>query len=337
MERGHSSIRGVPDTPEPHADETPVGRHALGPHVVGQRIVVRHLLPDGRASDVLGTCTRWGEHSLTIDRDGGPDRAVRSTIALADVVTGKPVPPRASVRSRVSAPARSRCTSGALWSEVEPEPLGEWVAARLSAARRPAAQARQLGPGDGRPGRRVDGRRPAGPSVLRRTRAGAAWPRSSATVEVEQATAPRWVGRPSGAGDSDAQLAAVAARAAGTAARRTRRDGRGRRDRTTGSPCRLLDGRGDRAGRAVDGDWLLPSRGSRSSRRTVVEGLGDGRASPSSSTGAPRAERRRRAARGERQRRRRCALYERLGFVTHHTNRYLAAALTRREELLRAR
>ena len=99
-----------------------MGSHTLGPHVVGQRVVVRHLLPDGRASDVLGTCTAWGADSLTIDRDGhGP-----VVIALRDVVTGKPVPPRASVRARV--PARDvELHSFADWAEVVREPLGEWV------------------------------------------------------------------------------------------------------------------------------------------------------------------------------------------------------------------
>ncbi|HEY0642337.1 MAG TPA: GNAT family N-acetyltransferase [Nocardioides sp.] len=112
----------MPDTPEPHT----VGSHTLGPHVVGQRVVVRHLLPDGRASDVLGTCTSWGADSLTIDRDGPPGRAGPIEIALSDVVTGKPVPPRASVRARV--PAREvELHSFADWPEVAREPLGEWV------------------------------------------------------------------------------------------------------------------------------------------------------------------------------------------------------------------
>ena len=102
-----------------------MGSHTLGPHVVGQRVVVRHLLPDGRASDVLGTCTSWGADSLTIDRDGPPGRAGPIEIALSDVVTGKPVPPRASVRARV--PAR----------EVELHSFADWpeVARAHSAAR----------------------------------------------------------------------------------------------------------------------------------------------------------------------------------------------------------
>ncbi len=118
----HSSIRGVVDTPEPRAPETKVGMHALGPHVVGLRIVVRHLLADGSATDVLGTCTAWGDGVLTVDRDGhGP-----VVIALSEVVTGKPVPPRASVRARV--PAREiELHTFADWPEVRREPLGEWV------------------------------------------------------------------------------------------------------------------------------------------------------------------------------------------------------------------
>ncbi|UUZ60183.1 hypothetical protein [Nocardioides sp. B-3] len=105
------------DAPEPHT----VGRHQLGPHVVGTRIVVRHLLPDGRATDVLGVCTAWADGLVTIDSLRGPVR-----IAVADIVTGKPVPPRASVRQRV--PARDiELHSFAHWDEMLREPVGEWL------------------------------------------------------------------------------------------------------------------------------------------------------------------------------------------------------------------
>ncbi|WP_297625872.1 GNAT family N-acetyltransferase [Nocardioides sp.] len=110
------------DTTEPHGAETNVGRHGLGPHVVGQRIVVRHLLPDGSATDVLGTCTAWGADSLTVDRDGHGVVVV----PLSAVVTGKPVPPRASVRARVSA-REVELHSFADWPQVTREPLGEWI------------------------------------------------------------------------------------------------------------------------------------------------------------------------------------------------------------------
>ena len=98
-----------------------VGRHRLGPHVVGQRVVVRHLLPDGRATDVLGVCTEWGETALVVDGDGGP-----VTIAFETVVTGKPVPPRASVRARVSA-RRVEDHGLVLWPGIRTEDLGDWL------------------------------------------------------------------------------------------------------------------------------------------------------------------------------------------------------------------
>ena len=88
---------------------------------MGQRVVVRHLLPDGRATDVLGVCTAWGETTLTVDSGHG---AV--TIAQADVVTGKPVPPRASVRSRLS-PREVQLRGFRLFPDLVTAPLGEWV------------------------------------------------------------------------------------------------------------------------------------------------------------------------------------------------------------------
>ena len=102
---------------EPHS----VGRHGLGPHVVGQRIVVRHLLADGRATDVLGVCTAWGEAIVRIESDHGPVE-----VSIADIVTGKPIPPRASVRARLSA---HDCELHGLvmFPGLESEPLGDWV------------------------------------------------------------------------------------------------------------------------------------------------------------------------------------------------------------------
>jgi hypothetical protein len=70
---------------------------ALGPHVVGRRVVVRRLLrgqtgPTGGPafSDVLGTCEAWAEGRALIRREDGST----VEIALADIVSGKPVPPR---------------------------------------------------------------------------------------------------------------------------------------------------------------------------------------------------------------------------------------------------
>jgi ribosomal protein S18 acetylase RimI-like enzyme len=105
---------------------TPSG---LGPHVVGQRVVVRRLLPGetgpsgGPAmTDVLGTLLSWGEQTCVVAPESGP--AV--SIALADIVTGKPVPARASVRQRVSA-RDAEIRALPLWLSPTTEPLGAWV------------------------------------------------------------------------------------------------------------------------------------------------------------------------------------------------------------------
>ena len=79
-------------------------------------------------TDVLGICTRW--------EPGGPDEAGHCLveredgevvrIALSDVVSGKPVPPRASVRHRVSA-REAEGHALVLWPTVETETVGDWV------------------------------------------------------------------------------------------------------------------------------------------------------------------------------------------------------------------
>lgn len=114
----------MPDFPQAHRSE-----HGLGPHVVGQRVVVRRVLPGesgpsgGPAmTDVLGTCLRWADGECVVQPESGP--AV--TIPLRTIVSGKPVPPRPSVRLRVG----SREAEGhalVLWPHVETEALGEWV------------------------------------------------------------------------------------------------------------------------------------------------------------------------------------------------------------------
>ena len=73
--------------------------HNLGPQVVGMRVVVRRVVrgetgPSGgpALTDLLGICESWGPGSLTIRSEDG----TLTEIALADVVSGKPVPPRPS-------------------------------------------------------------------------------------------------------------------------------------------------------------------------------------------------------------------------------------------------
>ena len=319
VERSHSSIRRVPDVPEPHpgetdgTDESRVGRHLLGPHVVGQRVVVRHLLPDGRATDVLGTCTAWDTDSLTVERDGhGPVR-----IALADLVTGKPVPPRASVRARVSARAAEGHGLG-LWPDTERVDLGEWV-----------LRARPAAPGD-RPRKRANSALAMGDAGLPLTHAThevrhfyEARGRAP-MVQVEQRSSyERWF-RSVGwtqvpGGDSHFQVAPTsqALRAAGRGLEATVLT-------ESGPNClvELVEGTVVARGEAhVDGDWLGlhtlevdPTRRREGLGTAIVADLLDWGASLGATTAWLHVEVGNDAA---------LATYGRLGFVTHHSNRYL--------------
>ncbi len=110
---------------------------------MGLRVVVRRVLrgetgPSGgpAMTDVLGTCTAWGNGVCVIEPDGeGSTGPV--TIRLEDIVSGKPVPPRPSARLRVS-PAEAQRRALALWPDLETAPLGDWLLrrSRTSAARR---------------------------------------------------------------------------------------------------------------------------------------------------------------------------------------------------------
>lgn len=108
---------------------TTSGPHgSLGPHVVGQRVVIRRVLPGqtgptgGPAmTDVLGVCESWGDGRASIRREDGSV----VEIAIADIVSGKPVPPRPSVRLRISA-REAESHAAAHWPGVVREPLGEW-------------------------------------------------------------------------------------------------------------------------------------------------------------------------------------------------------------------
>jgi len=101
----------------------------LGPHVVGLRVVIRRALrgqvgPTGgpAMTDVLGFCESWGDGVATVRREDGS----RVEIAIADIVSGKPVPPRPSVHRRLGATEADRLALPG-WQPVESEPLGEWV------------------------------------------------------------------------------------------------------------------------------------------------------------------------------------------------------------------
>ena len=80
-------------------------------------------------TDVLGICTSWDDLACTVQPEAGPE--VR--IPLAEIVTGKPVPPRASVRARVS-PKDAHVHGFALFPDLEIEPVGDWVLRRSPTA-----------------------------------------------------------------------------------------------------------------------------------------------------------------------------------------------------------
>ncbi|MEO9323081.1 GNAT family N-acetyltransferase [Nocardioides sp. C4-1] len=101
----------------------------LGPHVVGVRVVVRRLVrgetgPSGgpAMTDLLGMCEAFGDGVVVVR----PETGVPVTIPLDDVVSGKPVPPRPSARDRV--PARTAQLRGfALFPDLVTGEVGAWV------------------------------------------------------------------------------------------------------------------------------------------------------------------------------------------------------------------
>lgn len=104
--------------------------------MVGQRVVVRRLLPGetgpsgGPAmTDVLGVCTSWGDGLCVVQPETGEPVRIR----LADIVSGKPVPPRPSTRHRVT-PLEAQRRALALWPDLETEPLGDWLLRRSPTA-----------------------------------------------------------------------------------------------------------------------------------------------------------------------------------------------------------
>ena len=130
-----------------------VGRHGLGPHVVGHRVVVRRLLPGetgpsgGPAmTDLLGTCLAWADGACVLavdDRDGGTRT---ESVPWSLIVSGKPVPPRTSRWARVT-PREAQLRGLSLFPDLETEPAGDWVLRRSATvdARR-AGSALAFGP-----------------------------------------------------------------------------------------------------------------------------------------------------------------------------------------------
>ena len=73
-------------------------------------------------TDLLGTCLAWADGRCVVQ----PEEGEAVEIAIADIVSGKPVPPRPSVRMRVSA-RDAELHTASLWASVETAPIGEWV------------------------------------------------------------------------------------------------------------------------------------------------------------------------------------------------------------------
>jgi N-acetylglutamate synthase len=66
----------------------------VGPGDIGQRVVLRYLLPDGRATDVLGRLAAWDDSAATVTTRTGP-----VTVPLGDLLMGKTVPPPPAPRA----------------------------------------------------------------------------------------------------------------------------------------------------------------------------------------------------------------------------------------------
>jgi N-acetylglutamate synthase len=102
---------------------------ALSADLLGMRVVVRVRVPGETGPsggpalrDILGVLTAWDAETLSVRRADG----VVETVPHADVVTGKPVPPRASVRQRVPAADLQRiCARG--WQAPTTRSLGDWL------------------------------------------------------------------------------------------------------------------------------------------------------------------------------------------------------------------
>ncbi len=73
-------------------------------------------------TDVLGVCESWDHGVVTLRRERGD----LVEIPVADIVAGKPVPPRPAARRRLGAGAADRRALPG-WQPIESEPLGEWL------------------------------------------------------------------------------------------------------------------------------------------------------------------------------------------------------------------
>jgi ribosomal protein S18 acetylase RimI-like enzyme len=73
-------------------------------------------------TDLLGVMESWTPTATVVRAEDG----TTTEIAVADIVSGKPVPPRPSVRMRVT-PEQACLMSNASWPAVHTRPLGDWL------------------------------------------------------------------------------------------------------------------------------------------------------------------------------------------------------------------
>jgi ribosomal protein S18 acetylase RimI-like enzyme len=320
--------------PDPHSDEPASGTdapeaprpgaHGLGPHVVGQRVVVRRMLPErgptgGPAfTDVLGTCVAWGDGACVVQ----PERGEPVSIPIDRIVSGKPVPPRPSVRHRVT-PREAESHVAALW-ELETEPLGGWLLrtdpAPVGRLRRRANSCLAMGD----PGIPLDEAEPA-IRAFYAARERPAWVHVEAGSDVERAFRERgW--EPLADGDAHFQLGSVV-RARRTVDVRPLPEGVTPRLSAVSRHAAASYARGGdevaRGAASLDGDWLglhslhvAPTWRRRGLALHVLDQLLEWGAEQGASTVWLHVETDNEPA---------LALYGALGLVTHHTARYLGA------------
>lgn len=95
-----------------------------GPEHVGRRLSVRHRLPGGSATDVVGRLLAVDARTLLVQRRDG----VESVVALADVVAWRTVPdrPRRSRSATSTDPEDLTRITSRGWPALESVALGEW-------------------------------------------------------------------------------------------------------------------------------------------------------------------------------------------------------------------
>jgi len=299
-----------------------VPAHLLGPHVVGQRVVIRRVVPGETGPtggpafvDVLGVCTSWGDGTAVVV----PESGVPVGIAIGDIVSGKPVPPRPSPRLRVGVREAEQHTAR-LWPDVTVSPLGEWSLRHQAAVEGRLVKRANSCLAVGDPGVALDR---AAEAIVAFYAERDRRPLAQVEADSDVERALRGLGwRPLDRGEAAFQLASVA---------RLRRVPRSPRlialagdDERVAATVAAAGGAVIGRGEAVlDGDWLGlhglfvdPAHRRHGIGRAVLHALVEWGAERGATTAWLHVETDNDSA---------LALYERLGFTTHHVCRYLTA------------